>query len=510
MGDWKFLGGFLEEVHVHSTMIGKIWLTILFIFRMLVLGVAAEDVWKDEQSGFICNTEQPGCRNVCYDQAFPISLIRYWVLQVVFVSSPSLVYMGHALYQLKVLEKERKRKKAQLRGELERVEFEMPGKWRRLGQELCQLEQRKLNKAPLRGTLLCTYVIHIFTRSVVEVGFMAGQYLLYGFCLQPLFKCHGHPCPNTIDCFVSRPTEKTIFLFFMQSIATISLCLNVLEIFHLGLKKIKRGLCRQYNLKNENSEFYMNKSKQNLAKYQSTAADSLRRLSSAPDYNLLVEKHTHNTVCTSSNSLAFQTDPDHHSGEDENCIMNKQDTISSNEMCILSSTCNSLHEGGSGNKEYTPKIFGKEVKDNQLRECDGNNRKSNHYSKSHCSVASEVITDLDLHKGQSPQTTFSLPDYDICKPKWLQPTRGLSIGDKELASPPKGHLSDQFREGIVRTSPPSKGGFQPSDIPDSLQELSFESELVRICKNPIACLPNHLVLLTNNHIDRRAPTDLQI
>ncbi|KAM3657627.1 gap junction alpha-9 protein isoform 2-T5 [Ammospiza maritima maritima] len=113
MGDWNFLGGILEEVHIHSTIIGKIWLTILFIFRMLVLGVATEDVWNDEQSEFICNTEQPGCRNVCYDEAFPISLIRYWVLQVIFVSSPSLVYMGHALYRLRALEKERQKKKAQ-------------------------------------------------------------------------------------------------------------------------------------------------------------------------------------------------------------------------------------------------------------------------------------------------------------------------------------------------------------------------------------------------------------
>lgn len=101
MGDWSFLGGILEEVHIHSTTIGKVWLTILFIFRMLVLGVAAEDVWNDEQAEFICNTQQPGCRNVCYDHAFPISLIRYWVLQVIFVSSPSLAYMGHALYRLR-------------------------------------------------------------------------------------------------------------------------------------------------------------------------------------------------------------------------------------------------------------------------------------------------------------------------------------------------------------------------------------------------------------------------
>nr|XP_009666721.1 PREDICTED: gap junction alpha-10 protein [Struthio camelus australis] len=242
MGDWNLLGSILEEVHIHSTIVGKIWLTILFIFRMLVLGVAAEDVWDDEQSEFICNTEQPGCSNICYDKAFPISLIRYWVLQVIFVSSPSLVYMGHALYRLRALEKERQKKKAHLRAQLEDLE-PMPEEHRRVERELRKLEeQKKVNKAPLRGSLLRTYVLHILTRSVVEVGFMIGQYLLYGFHMSPLYKCTRPPCPNTVDCFVSRPTEKTIFMVFMNSIAAVSLFLNVLEIAHLGIKRIKKTL----------------------------------------------------------------------------------------------------------------------------------------------------------------------------------------------------------------------------------------------------------------------------
>ncbi|XP_059687685.1 gap junction alpha-10 protein [Gavia stellata] len=242
MGDWNLLGSVLEEVHIHSTIVGKIWLTILFIFRMLVLGVAAEDVWDDEQSEFICNTEQPGCSNVCYDKAFPISLIRYWVLQIIFVSSPSLVYMGHALYRLRALEKERQKKKAHLRAQLEDLE-PMPDEHKRVERELRKLEeQKKVNKAPLRGSLLRTYVLHILTRSVVEVGFMIGQYLLYGFHMSPLYKCTRLPCPNTVDCFVSRPTEKTIFMVFMNSIAAVSLFLNILEIAHLGLKKIQKSL----------------------------------------------------------------------------------------------------------------------------------------------------------------------------------------------------------------------------------------------------------------------------
>ncbi|XP_042359986.1 gap junction protein alpha 10 b [Plectropomus leopardus] len=242
MGDWNLLGSILEEVHIHSTIVGKIWLTILFIFRMLVLGVAAEDVWDDEQSEFVCNTEQPGCKNVCYDQAFPISLIRYWVLQIIFVSSPSLVYMGHALYRLRTLEKERHRKKACLKAELEGTD-PVQEDHKRIERELRKLdEQKRVRKAPLRGSLLRTYVFHILTRSVVEVGFIIGQCALYGIGLSPLYKCERLPCPNSVDCFVSRPTEKNIFMVFMLVIAGVSLFLNLLEIFHLGVKKIKQSL----------------------------------------------------------------------------------------------------------------------------------------------------------------------------------------------------------------------------------------------------------------------------
>ncbi|XP_018620845.1 gap junction alpha-10 protein-like [Scleropages formosus] len=245
MGDWKLLGSILEEVYMHSTIVGKIWLSILFIFRMLVLGVAAEDVWDDEQRAFICNTEQPGCRNVCYDQAFPISLIRYWVLQIIFVSSPSLVYMGHALYRLRVLEKERRRKKAQLIAELGEIQLILEDH-KRIERELKKLEeQRRLTKAPLRGSLLRTYVFHILMRSVVEVGFIVGQYILYGVGLEPLYKCERIPCPNSVDCFVSRPTEKTIFMVFMIVIAGVSLFLNLFEISHLGVKTIKQSFYRK-------------------------------------------------------------------------------------------------------------------------------------------------------------------------------------------------------------------------------------------------------------------------
>ncbi|XP_023122873.1 gap junction alpha-10 protein-like [Amphiprion ocellaris] len=263
MGDWNLLGSILEEVHIHSTIVGKIWLTILFIFRMLILGAAAEDVWDDEQSEFVCNTDQPGCKAVCYDRAFPISLIRFWVLQVIFVSAPSLVYMGHALYCIRAMEKERHRRRAQLKEEMDEAELALD-EHKRMEKELRRLdEQRKVKKAPLRGSLLRTYIIHILTRSVVEVCFILGQYILYGVQLEPLYKCERLPCPNSVDCYISRPTEKTIFMVFMIAIAGVSLFLNILEISHLGIRKIKHALNGERYMEDD-SLIYKSKKKASL------------------------------------------------------------------------------------------------------------------------------------------------------------------------------------------------------------------------------------------------------
>lgn len=233
MGDWSFLGNILEEVNEHSTVIGRVWLTVLFIFRILILGTAAEFVWGDEQSDFVCNTQQPGCENVCYDQAFPISHIRLWVLQIIFVSTPSLVYVGHAVHHVRMEEKRKEREEDVNRQEVN--EEKLP-----LAPDEGIKEPTKTNKKfRLEGTLLRTYICHIIFKTIFEVGFVVGQYFLYGFRILPLYRCGRWPCPNTVDCFVSRPTEKTVFVIFMLAVASVSLFLNFIEISHLGWKKIR-------------------------------------------------------------------------------------------------------------------------------------------------------------------------------------------------------------------------------------------------------------------------------
>ncbi|CDQ68824.1 unnamed protein product [Oncorhynchus mykiss] len=210
MGDWSLLGNFLEEVQEHSTSVGKVWLTVLFIFRILVLGTAAESSWGDEQSDFLCDTQQPGCTNVCYDQAFPIAHIRYWVLQIIFVSTPSLIYMGHAMH----------------------IVLEASGQVR------------------LRGALLSTYILSILIRTVMEVTFIVVQCMIYGVFLGALYHCKAWPCPNPVNCYMSRPTEKNVFIVFMLVVSGVSLLLSVVELYHLAYRRIRKCKRTHAALKN--------------------------------------------------------------------------------------------------------------------------------------------------------------------------------------------------------------------------------------------------------------------
>ncbi|XP_041663811.1 gap junction protein, alpha 5a [Cheilinus undulatus] len=250
MGDWSLLGNFLEEVQEHSTSVGKVWLTVLFIFRILVLGTAAESSWGDEQSDFMCDTQQPGCTNVCYDSAFPIAHIRYWVLQIVFVSTPSLIYMGHAMHTVRREEKERRREQEEreVRGE---GGEDLEGEKEYLQQKESKIMSDGGGRVRLKGALLQTYMLSILIRTVMEVTFIVVQYLIYGVFLKALYLCNSWPCPNPVNCYMSRPTEKNVFIIFMLVVAGVSLLLSVLELYYLGWKSMRR--CIRYKMMQRSS-----------------------------------------------------------------------------------------------------------------------------------------------------------------------------------------------------------------------------------------------------------------
>lgn len=87
------------------------------------------------------------------------------------------------------------------------------------------------------GGLLCTYVISLLFKTGFEIGFLFLFYKLYdGFNVPRLVKCDMSPCPNTVDCYISKPTEKKVFLYIVVVTSCLCIVLNVIEFSYLILK----------------------------------------------------------------------------------------------------------------------------------------------------------------------------------------------------------------------------------------------------------------------------------
>ncbi|XP_054473952.1 gap junction protein delta 2b [Anoplopoma fimbria] len=267
MGEWTILERLLEAaVQQHSTMIGRILLTVVVIFRILIVAIVGETVYNDEQSMFVCNTLQPGCNQACYDKAFPISHIRYWVFQTIMVCCPILCFITYSVHQ-SAKQKERRYSTMILSLDRDMDFMKRDDSWKikntivngmlqsteNTNKEVdpdC-LEVKDTHNSALRTTkskmrrqegISRFYIIQVVFRNALEIGFLVGQYFLYGFNVPAVYECDRYPCIKDVECYVSRPTEKTVFLVFMFAVSGICVVLNLAELNHLGWRKIKTAV----------------------------------------------------------------------------------------------------------------------------------------------------------------------------------------------------------------------------------------------------------------------------
>uniref|UniRef100_A0A3Q2YG45 Gap junction protein n=1 Tax=Hippocampus comes TaxID=109280 RepID=A0A3Q2YG45_HIPCM len=271
MGEWTILERLLEAaVQQHSTMIGRILLTVVVIFRILIVAIVGETVYDDEQTMFVCNTLQPGCNQACYDKAFPISHIRYWVFQIIMVCTPSLCFITYSVHQ-SAKQKERRYSTVYLTGlgggggggggddsakkikntVVNGVVLQNTENSTKEAEPDCLEVKEMPNSAAARTTkskmrrqegISRFYIIQVVFRNALEIGFLVGQYFLYGFNVPSVYECDRYPCIKDVECYVSRPTEKTVFLVFMFAVSGFCVVLNLAELNHLGWRKIKTAV----------------------------------------------------------------------------------------------------------------------------------------------------------------------------------------------------------------------------------------------------------------------------
>ncbi|XP_004605565.1 gap junction delta-4 protein [Sorex araneus] len=214
------LGFLIVTLNCNVTIVGKIWLIFMMLLRMAVIVLAGSPVYHDEQDRFVCNTLQPGCTNVCYDVFSPVSHLRFWLLQSVSALLPSAVFLVYVLHQGAALA-------AGLGGH---GPSHLP----------CP-RPRGACGHPAVPDFTWGYIAHLLLRTLLEAAFGALHYLLFGFVVPKRFSCTHPPCSSVVDCYVSRPTEKSILMLFVWAVSALSLLLSVADLVCSLRRRLSRS-----------------------------------------------------------------------------------------------------------------------------------------------------------------------------------------------------------------------------------------------------------------------------
>ncbi|KAL6087447.1 hypothetical protein STEG23_020959 [Scotinomys teguina] len=105
------------------------------------------------------------------------------------------------------------------------------------------------SKVKMRRCLLRTYQQPL--QVCLRDGFPVDPVVHFGFSLSAIYTCKRDPCPHQVDCFLSHPIEKTIFIIFVLVVYLVSLALNIIELFYVFLKGVKdrvKGMSAPYHV----------------------------------------------------------------------------------------------------------------------------------------------------------------------------------------------------------------------------------------------------------------------
>ena len=82
--------------------------------------------------------------------------------------------------------------------------------------------------------VLAISIARVMPQAFMELAVLGSgevqQYCVFGFGVPYLIHRHFYPCPTSTDCFVSRATEKMIFLNFLFGVGVSCFFLTLVEL----------------------------------------------------------------------------------------------------------------------------------------------------------------------------------------------------------------------------------------------------------------------------------------
>ena len=88
--------------------------------------------------------------------------------------------------------------------------------------------------------------LSLIFKAGFDAAFLYVLYYIYdGYDMPRLSKCNLAPCPNVVDCYISRPTEKKIFTLFMVITSCMCVLMCICEMVYLICKRIQKKVLKK-------------------------------------------------------------------------------------------------------------------------------------------------------------------------------------------------------------------------------------------------------------------------
>ncbi|CAG5111748.1 Oidioi.mRNA.OKI2018_I69.chr2.g6022.t1.cds [Oikopleura dioica] len=275
---WGTVESVITKALHYSTPLSYAWLFLLFTFRSFIVAVVGGSVYGDESGNFKCDTNQPGCQNVCFNRFSPISHMRFWAFQLLFVCLPTIIFMGFAQFELAKVNMIKKQKEEEQVKQTSNSEYYNSASYwsnkKKLDKKSARYGVDKLKKKTTVAKegvvdvawtprIRTIFIVHLIARFGMECLFIYLSYLLQqqqskktGLsamwvpekyeCTHGEFETNSACSQNTlIPCWVSRPWEKTIFMLYMTIISVISAIICVVEFIYVLTRTTRKSLQRR-------------------------------------------------------------------------------------------------------------------------------------------------------------------------------------------------------------------------------------------------------------------------
>lgn len=229
----------------------------MLVLRPLLVLLSGFTLFSDERERFICNTIQPGCSNVCFDAFAPVSVFHLWLFHCILLCLPHVLFSTYVTHKV-----------------LSYPDFGAFSCSSSRGGSPFTLETSISSKEQLhnfpRGCasprFYCTYFFTVTLRILLEAFFGTGQFFIFGLSVPKSFLCYEAPCLSGVQCYISRPNEKTLMLNFMLGVSSVSVLLSLGDLVST-IKAMSSWRTKRAMLMEE-----MSKAEQSCA-FTATAAD---------------------------------------------------------------------------------------------------------------------------------------------------------------------------------------------------------------------------------------------